>query len=60
MNGITFTCEEVQQMMTDAFIKGEIRGASGSIWATISEDEKSDIAADDCTQIFMNALISKM
>ena len=60
MSEITFTKEQVQQMMMEAFIKGENWGVTYSTWFTPTEEEKANRAAKDCEGIYKSALIAKL
>lgn len=57
---MTFTKEEVQEMMMKAFIKGETWGVTYSGWFSPSEVEKSERAAKDCEEIYRNTLVDKI
>lgn len=57
---ITFTKEEVQKMMMEAFVKGENYGVTYSGWFSPSEKEKEDRAVKDCEEIYKNTLIKKL
>lgn len=59
-NKITFTKEEVQKMMMEAFVKGENWGVTYGGWFSPSEQEKADRAAKDCEIVYKKALIAKM
>ena len=56
----TFTNEEVQKMMMEAFVKGENWGVTYGGWFCPTEEEKAERAAKDCEEIYRNALISKL
>lgn len=59
-NEVTFSKEEVQKMMMEAFFKGENWGVTYGGWFSPTEEEKADRAAKDCEEIYKNTLISKM
>ncbi len=56
----TFSPEEVQKMMMEAFVKGENWGVTYGGWFSPSEQEKADRAAKDCEEVYKKALIAKM
>lgn len=57
---ITFTKEEVKQMIMESFVKGEEWGVTYQGWFTPSEKEKAKRAADSCECIYKVALINKL
>jgi hypothetical protein len=57
---MTFTKEEVQEMLMKAFVKGEAWGVTYQGWFYPSEEEKADRAAKDCEQLYQEALIKKL
>jgi hypothetical protein len=59
-NEVTFTKEEVQKIMVEAFIKGEDWGATYGGWYTPSEKDKSNRAAKECEELYKKALIAKL
>jgi len=60
MSKIKFTQEEVQQMMMQAFVKGENWGVTYSTWFIPTKQECADKAAKDCAEIYKQALINKL
>ena len=60
MTEITFTKEQVQQMMMEAFVKGENWGVTYSTWFIPTDEEKANRAAKDCEEIYKAALIAKL
>jgi hypothetical protein len=59
-NKITFSREEVQMMMMKSFVKGEEWGVCYSGWFDPSEEVKANKAADNCEDIYQEALIDKL
>ena len=57
---VTFTKEEVQEIIMKAFIKGEIWGETYGGWFCPTEEEKANRASKDCEKIYKEALIAKM
>lgn len=60
MTEITFSKEQVQLMMMEAFVRGENWGVTYSTWFVPSEEEKADRAAKDCEEIYQSMLIQKL
>lgn len=60
MKEITFTKEEVQQMMMETFVKGENWGTTYYSWFTPTEKEKADRAAKDCEEVYKKTLLKKL
>jgi hypothetical protein len=60
MPEINFTKEQVQQMMMEAFVKGENWGVAYSTWFASTEEEKANRAAKDCEEIYKYALIAML
>jgi hypothetical protein len=59
-NKITFSKEEVQMMMMKSFVKGEEWGVFYSGWLNPSEEAKANTAANNCEDIYQEALIDKL
>ena len=57
---LTFTKEEVQKMLMEAFIKGEDWGVTHSGWFSPSNNDKASRAAKDCEEVYRKALMSKL
>jgi hypothetical protein len=59
-NKVTFTTKEVQEMIMNAFIKGENWGSTYQGWFIPTKEEQANRAAKDCEYIYRNALIAKL
>ena len=57
---ITFTKEEVQKMIMEAFVKGENWGVTYSGWFSPSKEDKTNRAIKDCEEVYKNTLIGKV
>jgi len=57
---MTFTKEEVQEMMMKAFIKGENWGVAYGGWFSPTEEACADEASKKCEEIYKETLMNKL
>lgn len=54
-----FNKEQVQEMLMQAFVKGEDWGSTYGGWFIPSKKEKAERAAKDCSEVYQKALNDK-